>query len=132
MSCLGVLFALAEKDVDKLRAVPRAERFGYMYEEIERIYFEDYPEYKQEMDKSWDAMHRMLTDGSLVYGNQNQPLCYVVLGGEVLYGEDDGILVLKTPEQVGQAAHMLSRRDKETCRRAYSSIDEEEYGFPLS
>ena len=38
MSCLGVLFALAEKDVDKLRAVPRAERFGYMYEEIERIY----------------------------------------------------------------------------------------------
>ena len=38
LSCLGVLFALAEKDVDKLRAVPRAERFGYMYEEIERIY----------------------------------------------------------------------------------------------
>ena len=134
MGCLGVLFALTKGDVDKLRAVPRAGRFDYMYEEIETIYFMDYPEYKQELDKSWDAMHRMLTDGSLAYGNQFQPLCHVILGGEVLYGdqygEEDGILVLKTPKQVGQVAGMLPHRSKETCRCVYDSI-EEEYGFPL-
>ena len=136
MSCLGVLFALTEKEAAQLKAVPRNGRFNYMYENIEDIYFDKYPEFKQELDKSWDAMHRMLTDRTLLYGDKCQPLCNVILGGEVLYGseweEEDGILVLKTPGQVSEIAKLLPHQDKEECRHAYDSINEEDYGFPLS
>ncbi len=43
-----------------------------MYEEIEDIFFDKYPEYTCELDKSWDAMHRMLTDGNLNFENEFQ------------------------------------------------------------
>lgn len=58
MGCLAVLFALDEQQVLNLEAVPRKDRAYYMHEEIEEIFFDDYPEYTQELDKAWDAMHR--------------------------------------------------------------------------
>lgn len=62
MGCLAVLFALEEADVEKLRAVERKERAAYMHEEIEEVFFDTFSEYLCELDKSWDAMHRMLTE----------------------------------------------------------------------
>jgi len=65
MSCLAVLFALDEQDVEKLRTVKRSERAYYMHNNIEEVFFDVYPAYVCELDKSWDAMHRMPTDGNL-------------------------------------------------------------------
>ncbi len=143
MGCLAVLFALNEQDVEKLRAVERKERCDYMREEIEEVFFDEYPEYLCELDKSWDAMHRMLTDGNLNFENKFQPLCNVIFGGEFLYGlrrkvsgtviiprgEDDEYMILKTPEQVAEIAEALPRKTKEECRKCYDMIDEEDYGM---
>lgn len=145
MGCLAVLFALNEQDVEKLRLVKREDRSDYMHEEIEEVFFDDCPEYTYELDKSWDAMHRMLTDGNLNFENTFQPLCNVIFGGEFLYGlvrepsgevitpkeEDDEFMILKTPEQVAEIAKVLPERTKAQCRECYDKIDEEDYGFPL-
>lgn len=143
MGCLAVLFALNEQEVEKLRLVERKERSDYMHEEIEEIFFNDYPEYTCELDKSWDAMHRMLTDGNLDFENKFPPLCNVIFGGEFLYGlmressgevivpeeEGDEFMILKTPEQVAEIARVLPKRTKEECHNCYDMIDEEDYGF---
>ena len=145
MGCLAVLFALNEQEVEQLRLVKRQDRSDYMHEEIEEVFFDDYPEYTCELDKSWDAMHRMLTDGNLNFENTFQPLCNVIFGGEFLYGlvressgevitpetEDDEFMILKTPEQVAEIAKVLPERTKAECRECYNKIDEDDYGFPL-
>ena len=85
MGCLAVLFALSEQEVEQLRLVKRQERSDYMHEEIEEVFFDDYPEYTCELDKSWDAMHRMLTDGNLNFENKFQPLCNVIWRGVFIW-----------------------------------------------
>lgn len=145
MGCLAVLFALNEQEVEKLRSVPRKERAEYMHEEIEEIFFDKFPQYTQELDKSWDAMHRMLTDGNLSFENKCSPLCNVIFGGDPLYGitresgevvvpdeEDDEFMILKTPRQVEEVAEELSKLTRTACHEQYFRIDEEDYGYPLS
>ncbi len=143
MGCLAVLFALDGQEVEKLRAVQREGRAVYMHDEIEERFFDEFPEYTCELDKSWDAMHRMLTDGNLDFENKCPPLCNVVFGGEPLYGvvrkpsgetvtpeeEDDAFIILKTPEQVTEVAKALPLLPKETCEERYCKIDAEDYGM---
>ena len=145
MGCLAVLFALNEQEVGELLAVERSERSEYMHEEIEETFFDDFPEYICELDKSWDAMHRMLTDGNLNFENKYPPLCNVIFGGEFVYGlmrkpsgevvivddEDDEYMILKTPDQVVKIAEALPKRTKEECRKCYDMIDEEDYVMEL-
>ena len=102
MSCLGVLFAVPEDVVRKLGDMLLEERPEYISEELEEEYFEEYPERTYELDKSWDAMHRLLTDGTLSFGGE-EPLAKAVLGGDVLYFDedhDDYIITAKTPDEV--------------------------------
>ncbi|MDE5696646.1 MAG: YfbM family protein [Lachnospiraceae bacterium] len=143
MGCLAVLFALNEQQVEELLAVERSERVDYMREEIEEKFWNDFPEYVCELDKSWDAMHRMLTDGSLNFENKFQPLCNVIFGGEFVYGltrqpsgeviisegEEDEYMILKTPSQVAEVAEALPKRTKEECRKCYYMIDPEDCGW---
>lgn len=143
MSCLAVLFALNEQEVEKLMSVARDGRSEYMHEEIEELFFDDFPEFVCELDKSWDAMHRMLTDGNLDFTNQYPPLCNVIFGGELIYGlvrkpsgevtiiddEDDEYMILKSPEQVAEIAEALPKRTKEECRKCYDRIDGDDYGM---
>lgn len=143
MGCLAVLFALNEQETEELLAVERSGRSEYMHEEIEEIFFDDFPEYTCELDKSWDAMHRMLTDGNLNFENKYPPLCNVILGGEFVYGlmrkpsgevvviddEDDEYMILKSPEEVAKIAEALPARTKEECRKCYAMIDQEDYGM---
>ena len=142
MGCLAVLFALNEQEVENLLAVKRSVRSEYMREEIEEEFWDEFPEYVCELDKSWDAMHRMLTDGNLNFENKFQPLCNVIFGGELVYGltrqpsgeviisegEEDEYMILKTPEQVAEVAKELPQRTKEECRKCYDMIDPEDYG----
>lgn len=143
MGCLAVLFALNEQETERFLAVERCERADYMHEVIEEEFWNDFPEYVCELDKSWDAMHRMLTNGSLDFENRFQPLCNVIFGGEFVYGltrlpsgkviisegEEDEYMILKTPEQVALIAKELPKRTKEECRKCYDRIDPEDYGM---
>ena len=72
MSCLGVLFALDEIDSQRLRSFARKERVDFVSEVLEETYFEQSRQWVAELDKSWDAMHRALTDGELKFGKRNE------------------------------------------------------------
>lgn len=142
MGCLAVLFALNEQDVEKLRSVDRKDRADYMHAEIEELFFDSFPEYMCELDKAWDAMHRMLTDGNLNFENRFPPFSNVIFGGELLYGvmrdnsgkiiipegEEDEYMILKTPKQAAEIAQALPHKTKDACRNCYYTIDAEDYG----
>ena len=108
MSCLGVLFSLDETEVSKLKSFESdGERLDYLQEDIEETMMTNEPERYAEFDKSWDALHRSLTDGKLEWSNGSFPLNHVILGGEVIYHEDDYIMSLKTPGQVEKIAQAI-------------------------
>lgn len=68
MSCLGVHFALTEKEAAHLRSLGDEQaRLDHLQESIEETYFNEHPELKAESDKAWDAMHRTLADGELTW-----------------------------------------------------------------
>ena len=133
MGCLGVHFALSDDDVASLLSKPGdAECLAHIQEEIEERYFEGPAAYIAQSDKAWDAMHRTLADGLLTYDGGEYPLNHVVLGGQPLYGQDDYIVSLKTPEQVRDVAAALASITEEQFRRRYDSIDPEQYGSDLT
>lgn len=135
MSCLGVLFSLDEKEVMKLKSYKSdAKRLKYLQEYIEETYFEKYPERVAELDKSWDGLHRSLTDGKYDYNNGAFPLNHVVLGGELLYKKDDYIISLKTPREVVDIAKAVETVSEEDLRNGYDQIssDDGDYAEFLS
>ena len=133
MSCLGVHFALSEEEVSKLRSRPTDQaRLQHLQEEIEQTYFADHPELMVENDKSWDAIHRTLTDGKLAWKNGTYPLNHVILGGEPLYSKDDYIMSLKSPKQVQEITAALASVTEAAFGLKYFAIDQKSYGFPLS
>jgi hypothetical protein len=132
MGCLGVHFALTEKEVAHLRSLDEQARLEHLNEVIEEAYFEEQSEYKAESDKAWDAMHRTLTDGQLTWTGGDYPLKHTVLAGELLYTDTDYIMSLKTPQQVRDVAAALPAITEADFRRRYFSIDAGSYGSPLS
>ena len=117
MSCLGVHFALTEKEAARLRSIDdEQERLEYLQEDIEETYLGEYPDLSVESDKSWDAMHRALADGQLNWDGGQYPLNHTVLAGESLYRGSDYIMSLKTPQQVRDIAAALLRHRCEELR----------------
>jgi hypothetical protein len=128
MSCLGVHFALTSEDVAALQAIDdEQERLEFLQAEIEERYFAEPRTYVAESDKSWDAMHRALADGKLSWDGGSFPLNHTVLGGELLYTEDDYIMSLKTPEQVQAIATALEALTEPEFRERYDRIDRKSY-----
>ena len=108
MSCLGVHFALTEKEAGYLPSLTDEQaRLQHLQEVIEATYFEQHPDLKAESDKSWDAMHRALADGQMSWDGGDYPLNHTVLAGELLYTASDYIISLKTPQQVRDIAAAL-------------------------
>jgi hypothetical protein len=133
MAFLGVLFSLDEKTVLKLKSFESdGDRLNYLQEEIEEDLMSNHPDKFAELDKSWDALHRSLTDGKLEWSNGTFPLNHVVLAGELLYHEDDYIMSLKTPEQVLKIANAIGAITEENLREGYNKIDSQAYGFELT
>jgi hypothetical protein len=66
MSCLGSLFSIDQTTVDLItRLASDEERVDYIKEFIEPGYFDNEPQWLAELGKSWDALHRSLTDGKI-------------------------------------------------------------------
>ena len=128
MGCLGGYRAITKETLEKLRAVPRADRVPDCLDEMET-------EDTYDVDKAWDAMHRALTGSRLEFGNDPAPGCWVVLGGEVLRGdraeENDYLVVCKTPEQVRQVSRFLQGLTEDAFRKLYFSIDPGAYDYPM-
>lgn len=133
MSCLGVHFALTEKEAEHLRSVDDEQaRLEHLQEVIEETYFGEHSDLKAESDKSWDAMHRTLANGRLSWNGGEYPLNHAVLAGELLYTDSDYIMSLKTPQQVRDIAAALPAITEAEFRRRYFAIDADSYGCPLT
>jgi hypothetical protein len=127
MGCLGVHFAIDAADLAALRAVSERERPDYVAETIEERYMAGDKRYAAESDKTWDAMHRVLSDGTMTWDGGTYPLNHTVLGGELLYTRDDYIMSLKTPAQVREIANALETLTEASFRRLYDAIDPDDY-----
>lgn len=133
MSCLGVHFALTQPEVELLRSFEdEKDRLDHLKEVIEEQYFKQEPDFLAETDKSWDALHRCLSDGELMRDGGDYPLNHVVMGGEPLYFADDYIISLKSREQVQEISKALEQITEEELRRRYFKINSKTYPTPLS
>jgi transcriptional/translational regulatory protein YebC/TACO1 len=135
LGCLGVHFALSPSEAQKFLDAESDEELMELIEELEERDWENPMGWLfQQSDKSWDAMHRALTDGTLHVEEQAPyaPLSLAVLGGQRLYEEDDYIIAYVNPIEVKAVAEALQSVDKERLRAGYNQIDEEDYGIPTS
>jgi hypothetical protein len=132
MACLGVHFALSHDDVAALVAASTDEDRLDLLHEMEEQYFEDRATHVAESDKAWDGMHRTLADGLLSYDGGQYPLNHAVLGGTVLYYEDDYIMSLKSPQQVKDVAAAIAAMTEEDFKHRYLAIDAHQYDGELN
>ena len=133
MSCLGVHFALTEEDVAALRSFSdEQDRLSHLQGDIEERYMSEPKDYAAESDKSWDAMHRTLSDGKLTWDGGAFPLNHTVLGGEILYTDNDYIMSLKSPQQVMSVAAALATLTEAEFKRRYEQIDTVSYDSELT
>ncbi len=96
MACRGVYFALTTEESQRLLAASSDQVVDIIKEEIEQRWDK---EWLEEADKSWDAIHRCLTDGSLRCRGK-VVLEKFVLGGKQLYDGNDYIVSYLPPDDV--------------------------------
>ena len=130
----GVLFAVTDDIANKLINLPVEKRVGYIEKDIEEMFFENDAEHTFELDKAWDTIHRVLTDGCLHWDNGEYPLSHAILGGDVLYGmesTDDYLIVLKTSDEVTDINDALKEITDADFKKGYALIDINDYEYRL-
>jgi len=128
MACLGVLFSIDQTTIDLIEQLPsEQERIDYVKEVLEEEYFINQPQWVAELDKSWDALHRSLTDGQISWDNGEYPLNHVIFGGQILCANGDYIIVLKAKQQVAEIAQAVGKMSRKALRERYFLLDSEEY-----
>ena len=81
------------------------------------------------VDKSWEAMHRCLSDGTLNdIGKGTGPLSWCVLGGKCLYNGKDYIVCFVTAQQVAQVAEAVDQIDVAGFVSRYRLLENLGYG----
>jgi len=98
MACRGVHFAIAEVDAKRLLSAPSDDAIlEIIQDDIEERWEE---EWLYQSDKTWDAIHRCLSDGTLGPDGGTYPLKLAVLNGRRLYSRDDYIVSPVTLDEV--------------------------------
>ncbi|MCF2527075.1 DUF1877 family protein [Yinghuangia soli] len=116
----AVIFALGVDDTRRLLAAAGDDgAVMSLIEEIEERWDRDG---LVDLDKSWDALHRCLTDGELAFENGDYPLSHAILGGQVLYDGDDYIVSYVSPEQVHDIARALAPLDEQWLRGRFATL----------
>jgi hypothetical protein len=131
MSSRGVHFALTKADLKRVLSCDDEELVELISEELEEKYLEN-DRWSFQLDKAWDALHRSLTDGRLLYESGPFPLAYAVLGGRALDAGDDYTACLVEAAQVVEVAAALPGATREWLHARYFALDPAEYGTPLS
>lgn len=131
MGCRGVYFALDAGQVQRLLAAGTDEERMAVLEEFEMLdVWEEPGDFGT--DKAWDAIHRCLTDGTLMACDEegkaeDYPLSHAVLGGRFLLEGDGYIIALVAPQQVKDVAEALARVDQAWLRGRYDALDFPDY-----
>jgi rhodanese-related sulfurtransferase len=118
MSCRGVLFALTE---EQAAAVQSAEEDAALMAIIEAVEQDWDSDHLAECDKSWDALHRAITDGSLEWESGDYPLNQVILGSPSLHKGPSYIVCFKNAQCVRDIAGALQEIDQSLVKEMYLS-----------
>jgi hypothetical protein len=125
MGSLGVLFALSPRQLRRLESA--GDDDDEVMAAIEGIEEDWAEEHLLELDKSWDALHRALTDGGLAYDNGIFPLSHAILGGASIYGGEDYIVSFKSADEVDAIATGLAALDDEAIGERYDTLVPADY-----
>ncbi|MDE6733318.1 MAG: YfbM family protein [Oscillospiraceae bacterium] len=109
MSRLGMLYALTDAEVEKLRSVPMEERYDYMLNEIEENLF-DSPR-ACELDKAWEGLQLCLGGGK--WSEVNSVPTNIIFGGEYLVDTEEEVITLKNGDDVKNIVEYLRQNDLE-------------------
>jgi hypothetical protein len=80
-----------------------------------------------ETAEAWNAIHRALSDGSLVVNGGTYPLNHAILGGRHLYQGDDNFVVFVAKAKVGDVANALAIIDEAEFRERYLRLVPPDY-----
>jgi Domain of unknown function (DUF1877) len=119
MAGRGVHFAITLADMNDLLSAPDDDHLMKIVERVEAAW--DVANIA-ETDKAWNAIHRCLTDGSLLYDGGTYPLNLVICGGRQLHKGDDYTIALVTPGQVKDAAAAIETVTEAWMRDRYFSL----------
>ena len=118
MSRLGMLYALNEEEVTKLRSTPEEERYDYMLEEIEEALFGS-PR-SCELDKAWEGIQYCLGGGQ--WKEDNCLPTNIIFGGE--------ILILKNHQEVSDIVEYLRQNNlQEIIQKNFWNIEDEDFMY---
>jgi len=124
MACRGVHFAVSSEVVDHLLSAKDDESLMAIIEEIEEVWDEDN---LAESDKAWDAIHRLLTDGTLGFGNGEYPLNHCIFGPRQLHNGEDNIVSIVLPAEVRDVAKALNNLTRDQFVERYQTIVPNDY-----
>ena len=132
MSTLGVHFALSKADLAAIEVIDDPEALvGFVTEDLEeRLLAKGTWAYQS--DKAWEAIHRCLTDGKLLYGSGPFPRAYAILGGEALDAGEDYTACLVRPAQVVKASVALKKVTRAWLRTRYDALRKTPYRSRMS
>jgi Domain of unknown function (DUF1877) len=129
MGARGVHFAITVEQMDDLLKAADDEELMAQIERIEEAWDR---QFLVESDKAWDAIHRCLTDGSLLYESGEYPLNHVICGGRHLDAGDDYTISLVNPEQVKDVARALEPLTEDWLRQRYFALlKPDDYEFDI-
>ena len=124
MSARGVHFAVTPTQALALLAAKSNRKLMPLIEQIEETWEKPFV---VESDKAWDAIHRCLTDGSLLYVSGDYPLNHCICGGRQLYRGRSYTVSFVSAPQVKDVLESLSKITKTWMRRRYARLDPVEY-----
>lgn len=123
MTQRGVLFAIDDETLARLGEAESDAAVLAIVDALEERWDE-----VCELDKAWDGLHRILTDGRLTFENGRPPLAWAILGGTRLLGGDDRIVTAKGADQVIAIDRALRGWDRARAHQAYRKLPREDYG----
>jgi len=129
MACRGVHFALTEEESKQLlKEAETGKAIDFIQEVVEARWETDWP---QETDKSWDAIHRCLTDGTLKCAGKSA-LEKCVLGGRQLHRCNYCIVSFLTSDETDEVATALAGVVKEWFEMRYWALKKKMLWFAVS
>jgi Domain of unknown function (DUF1877) len=129
MANRGVHFALTDAQTEAVLAAKNDRELMSVIEEIEEEWDK---EYLAECDKAWDAIHRCLTDGSLLYESGEYPLNHCICGGQQLYQGEDYTVSFVSANQVKDVLAALDAITHTWFRERYFAIPQNDCGYELN
>jgi hypothetical protein len=124
MGCLGVLFALTRKQLERLL---EANSDDQVKKQVRDMSEKGCYDFLVDTDKSWDAIHRCLSDGTLDFEGGTYPLNHCILAGKQLHEGKNYIVSFKRPDEVRDIAAALKKVTEPWFRERYFALTKTDF-----